>query len=92
MALNTSKQTKLSTLKGKPRTGYQEQVFSEQLAIRFPATLQSAGQSMGYVGVQAYFATPKPESPAAPVVVSQNLVTQDNNFITTETGDPLITQ
>ena len=91
MALNTSKQTKLSTLKGKPRTGYQEQVFNEQLAIRFPATLQSAGQSMGYVGVQAYFTVPKPEAPAAPVL-PQNLITQDNNFITTETGDLLTTQ
>ena len=83
-------QSKLSAFKGKPRTGYQEQVFSEQLILRFPSTLQSAGQSLGYTGVQGYFTVPKPEPQPAPL--TQNLITQNNNFITTETGDPLTTQ
>ena len=60
-------QSALSAFKVKPRTGYQEQVFGEQLILRYPATLQSVGESLGYTGVQGYFTVPKPESPAAPL-------------------------
>jgi hypothetical protein len=84
-------QSKLSAFKGKPRTGYQEQLFSEQLGLNFPATLQSVGQSLGYTGVQGYFTVPRPESPPAPVV-PQNLITQVGDFLITETGDQLTTQ
>jgi hypothetical protein len=91
MAGDITNQTNLSTFKRKPRTGYQEQVFNDQLVLNFPATLQSAAQSMGYTSVQGYFTVPRPESPAAPAV-SQNLITQTGDFLTTEAGDQLITQ
>jgi hypothetical protein len=91
MAANTVKQTKLSAFRGKPQTGYQEQVFSEQLTLRYPATLQSVGQSLGYSAIQGYFTVPKPEPPAAPVI-PQNLITQVGDFLTTETGNHLTTQ
>lgn len=85
-------QSALSAFKVKPRTGYQEQVFGEQLILRYPATLQSVGQSLGYTGVQGYFTVPRPESPVAPVEVPQNLITQVGDFLTTEAGDQLTTQ
>lgn len=91
MAGDILNQTKLSAFKGKPRTGYQQQVFNDQAVLNFPATLESVGQSLGYAGVQGYFTVPKPESPAAPVV-PQNLITQVGDFLTTEAGDQLTTQ
>ena len=67
MAGDILNQIDLSAFKGKPRTGYQQQVFNDQAVLNFPATLQSVGESLGYTGVQGYFTVPKPESPAAPL-------------------------
>jgi hypothetical protein len=87
MANITANKPKLSTFRARPGTGYQEQVFNDQSVLNFPATLESAGQSLGYTGVQGYFTVPKPESPAAPLTIEATTSTTT----TTTTAAPTTT-
>ena len=85
MADITANKPKLSTFRAKPGTGYQEQVFNDQSALNFPATLESVGQSLGYTGVQGYFTVPKPEAPAAPSTTTSTTTTTTTAAATTTT-------